>query len=137
MNAHAPYEFTRDDARQRLRVRLRRPPNAADYIAIIDRQIAEDCWHFDIVYDVRAQLMGISSAEDIQAATEHVLQQVARLGPRGAVAVVSQQPDIVAAAQVYAYRMPAVNVQVFWDIADAERWLDQLRAPVADDGSPT
>lgn len=132
MNAQARYEYTRDDARQRLRIRLRRPPDAADYIAIVDRQITECSWHFDIVYDVRAQLMGISSAEDIQVATEYVLQQVAALGPRGAVAVVSQQPDIVAAAQIYAYRMPGVNVQVFWDMADAERWLDQLHPPGAD-----
>ncbi len=134
MHLQAKYEYTRDDARQRIRIRLRQAPDAADYIAIVDRQIADGTWHFDIVYDVRAQLTGLSSKEDIQTAREYVERQVAALGPRGAVAVVSPHTEIVAAAQIYAYRARGIQVEVFWDMADAERWLDERRSRLADAG---
>ena len=128
MNEQPLYEYTRDDARQRLRIRLRQPPKAADFIAIVDRQISDGAWLFDIVYDVRSQLTGISSAEDVQAGANYVQAQVAAHGPRGAVAIVSRQSGIVAAAQIYAHRARGFDVEVFWDMDDADRWLDHRRA---------
>ena len=126
MSRQQRYDFIRDDSRRRVIVKAREPLDAADLVAIVDRQIAEGAWRFGIVYDLRVAFAGATSPEDGQTIAAYVLRQVAAHGPRGAVAIVTRQPDMIAAGLMYAYRARKVNVEVFWDIDEAECWLDEL-----------
>jgi hypothetical protein len=60
-----------------------------------------------------------------------MLDQVARLsaayGPRGPVAIIATQPAVFGMAL---FRQPAAGlVEVFYDLAEAEGWLDARQVP--------
>lgn len=125
MTAPPAFQFVRDDAKRRLYVTALRPYVAADVIAVFDRQLAEGAWTFDMLYDLR-RIPSATTAAEARLASAALRSYVAAHGRRGRVALVTRDANIIGVAQVYAYDSTAVgvDVQVFWDIGDAEEWLD-------------
>jgi hypothetical protein len=121
-----PFTYAKDDTRRRIRVKLHDPIRLDEAIAIVQQQAVDGAWAYHLLYDAR----GITSPPDsAQAAQvlEHVKRLIAEYGPRGRVALVTRHPDMIALSQGYAFNAAktAVEVQVFWDINEAERWLDE------------
>lgn len=122
-----PYDYERDDAKQRIRVRLQGQPQVEQFFAIIDRQADEGTWSFDILYDARRVCSPLGQ-DDADRVAAHVYRKLMTVGPRGAVAVVATAGDVIGAAQLYAFNTAraGVVVEVFWAMSEAESWLDGL-----------
>jgi hypothetical protein len=124
-----PFAYVRDDARRRIRVTAYGPLRLADVTAIVDRQAREHTWTYGIAYDFRRMPTPLSLEEGHLLAA-HISGHVSAHGPRGPVAIVTTAPDLIAGTQLYAFsNAPAgFNVQVFWDLEEAEAWLDDPTA---------
>jgi hypothetical protein len=121
------YDYVRDDAKRRIRVTLHQRLSADELIGIVDRQAEEGAWTYGMLYDLRS-LQDPSPKEDIVTVSARVQAHIATYGSRGPVALVTRAIGIVGAGQMYAAEgmNRGFNVQVFWDIDDAEEWLSQL-----------
>lgn len=119
------YEYLRDDAHRRVRVTLRVPLDPSDYVAIIDRQASEGAWTFGLLYDLRFVQEPTASADNDQI-SERVRTHMAVLGKRGPVAIVTREVAVIARSQSYAAHVTrGYDVEVFWDVDEAEDWLRQ------------
>ena len=120
-----PFDYVRDDARRRITVAARAPLRPDDFLRVIDRQAQEQTWSYGLLYDLRALSAPLSRGEYDELAAD-VFRHVATLGPRGPVAVVTASANLIGAVQLYAFILErgGVNVQVFWDVTEAERWLE-------------
>ncbi len=121
----AAFEFLRDDTRRRIRVTARATLHAADLATIVVRQANEGAWSFGILYDLRAIQIATPRADALLVA-DLVRSYLATHGPRGPVALVTRDARMVGIGQSYADSGATIGleVQVFWDMADAEQWLD-------------
>ncbi|PWT82158.1 MAG: hypothetical protein C5B57_09140 [Blastocatellia bacterium] len=117
--------YARDDEQRRIRVILAGSVTLPDLLAVVDRQASEGTWTYGLLYDLREIADPLSWSD-----TEALLAQVRRLtsahGSRGPVAVVSRSAATVGTTLMYAHRAgDDLNIEVFWDPLDAERWLDR------------
>jgi len=119
-----PFDYTRDDDRRRIRLFARDPISVSDVQAVLARQVADRAWRYGLLIDVRLATLRVNDNPTFLA----LVQQLEALhGPHGPVAVVTRKPANIAAAKAYAMQSaptPAMEVDVFWDSDDAERWLD-------------
>jgi hypothetical protein len=121
MPLHQQY---RDDIRCRIGWRATNPLTLHDVMAQLDRQLAEGAWRYGIVVDLR---MSILAEADRDALLARMLALSETHGPNGPVALVTNRPADVANAQVFALRSKATSsIEVFWDIDEANRWLDDI-----------
>jgi hypothetical protein len=121
----APFEYERDDAKRRIRVTARRALQPDEFRAIVDRQVQEQTWAYALLYDLRRMSEAVARSDaDMLAA--YVYRYLITHGSRGPVAVVTTSFGVLGAAQVYATNTSraGVEVHVFWDVFEAERWLD-------------
>jgi hypothetical protein len=130
MNAEK-FDYVRDDGHRRIRIIARQPLESVDLCEIVDRQVREDTWTYGILYDMRATTGGGMSKMETRAVAEHVRAHVARYGVRGPVALLTSTADLADLGQRYAFFLGAkagLQFKVFWNLAEAERWLDQWQA---------
>jgi hypothetical protein len=122
------FDYVRDDGRRRIRITAKEPLRAEDFAAVMTRQAAEDTWAFGVLYDMRA-IGGATTRPDARATAELAKRFIAEHGPRGRVAVVTRDARMVGIAQAYADdgAKSGMEVQVFWDLAEAENWLGEER----------
>jgi hypothetical protein len=122
------YVYIRDDANRRIRIIVHERLNADELIGIVDRQASEATWAYGVLYDMRS-VQDASPKEDIVTVSARVEEHIATLGARGPVALVTRAFGVVGAGQIYAAESLSrgFNVQVFWDIDDAEEWLSRPR----------
>src|SRR5262245_20249520 len=117
--------YIRDDDRRRIRVTIADSATLAELIAVVDRQASEGTWQYGMLYDVRA-LGDPSTAADRETVLNHVRRLITVHGPRGPVAVVARSSATIGTAQMYSHRAGEdLMLQVFWDLDEAERWLEQ------------
>jgi hypothetical protein len=98
-------------------------------MAIVDQQIAEGLWAYGILYDLR-HTDDPTSREDAALVTAYVQAQSETHGRRGPVVLVTRAPAVLSGGLVYAYEAArrGVDIQVFWDLEEAEEWLTQRLA---------
>ena len=120
-----PFEYTKDDVRRRIKIVGRDPISTSDLMAHIDRQVADGAWTYGVLYDARATSNPPSAAEMPQMAA-YVQKIAAQHGARGPVAIVTRESATVAVAHIYSVlgKRAGFRAEVFWDIDEAERWLD-------------
>jgi hypothetical protein len=119
-----PIDYVRDDRRRRIRLLARDPITVEDGFAVLARQVADGAWHYGMLVDVRLATLQIG---DNPAFLARVQELEVDHGPHGPVAVVTRKPANIAAAKGYAMQSAptaSLEVDVFWDMDDAERWLD-------------
>ena len=117
------FDYLRDDARRQIRIRPRRDLRAADYIDILGRQASEGTWGYGSIYDART-ISSALSADELAAIAVSVKEHQQRLGRRGPVAVVTRDRSIIGASQIYSQQDTDVEMEVFWDLPEAQEWLD-------------
>jgi hypothetical protein len=120
-----PYDYVRDDGRQRITITVRAPLAPEDFRRIIERQAQEQTWSYGMLYDLRA-LSAPLAREEYDMLAADVFRHVATHGQRGPVAVVTRSANLIGSIQLYAFVVErgGVNLEVFWDVVEAERWLD-------------
>jgi hypothetical protein len=120
-----PIEYTRDDSRRRINVRLIRPVTTDEFLDLIDRQAREGAWQYGMLYDARGSVEAPPPVDSARMLAR-IRDLANRLGERGPIAIVTASTAAIGIAQVYAFRAEkTMNVQIFWDKAEAERWLDE------------
>jgi len=125
-----PITYERDDLRRRIIVTLEGPLDVDEIVATIDRQASEGTWHYSRLYDAR--LHEAPTSAQIRALLGHVLERTRMHGPRGPVAVVTDHLAVYGMVRMYmSLGENDGTVEVFRDIAEAERWLT-ARALAAD-----
>jgi hypothetical protein len=124
-----PIIYERDDARRRISVKLTGRVTVDDLLAIVDRQAAEQTWHYSLCYDARGITKdAVSTVDEVRQVLRHVVQTSARHGARGPVAIVTDNPGDYAMVRMYSSlgAEERITVEVFRDPSDAVRWLDSV-----------
>jgi RecJ-like exonuclease len=122
-----PITYERDDARHRINVTLAGTVTVEDLLAIVDRQAAEQTWHYGLSYDARRITKDAASTiDEVRRVLQHVVETSARHGKRGPVAIVTDHPADYAMVRMYSSlgAQQRITVEVFRDPSDAVRWLD-------------
>jgi len=124
-----PYQYVRDDTARRIRITLTDPLTVAERIAAVEQQVADDAWGYATLIDARFLAAYKPAPTEMQAVVARVAEFVAEYGPRGPVAIVSNRATVIGAGQMYNYFSGKKNaVEVFWDLDEARRFLDQQAA---------
>ena len=124
-----PYQYARDDTARRIRITLTDPLTVAERIAVAEQQVADGAWRYGTLIDARSLALYTPNPAEMQAVVARVAELVAEYGPRGPVAIVSNRAAVISAGQMYSYYGGEKNaVEVFWDLEEARRFLDQQGA---------
>ena len=122
-----PIQYQRDDARQRITATITHPVTLSGLKDFVDRQGAERAWKYGVLCDARSMAEPLSPLNTWEL-MEHVREVIAKRGPRGPVAIVAATTTTATIARLYAVVwQQAANLQfnTFYDVAAAERWLDE------------
>jgi RecJ-like exonuclease len=129
-----PITYERDDARTRIDVTLAGTVTVEDLLSIVDRQAAEQTWHYALYYDARRITKDAAgTVDEVRRVLRHVVETSATHGARGPVAIVTDNPADYSIVRMYSTlgADQHVTVEVFRDPSDALRWLDAARRPSA------
>jgi hypothetical protein len=129
LRCSVPLEYVLDHARQRLTIIGRDPVDVPDELAWLERQLADGAWAYGTLDDLRLVTWNPTS-EEVRRILRRIGMLSATHGPRGPVAIVATQP-LFDRARTYAASLGALlghEVDVFYELADAERWLDERQA---------
>ncbi len=115
--------FQRNDATRRVTVLVTGPLLAAEILSIVDWQAETRIWDYGCLYDERRMTLP-PRVVDMAPIARYVQQLETVYGPRGPVAVVAARGGSV---DVYARLSKQIGFafQVFDDLTEAERWLEQ------------
>jgi hypothetical protein len=120
-----PLQYERDDIRHRLRVTLADPFSATDLIASVERQFAEGAWRYGLLVDARSTFQA-PQPTDMRSFVASLRALITAHGPRGPVAIVAKKSGTIIGAQLYSFFSQKMEpVETFWDIDDAQQWLDE------------
>jgi hypothetical protein len=120
-----PLQYLRDDARRRIRVTVTEPFDLDELIVAVEQQLADGAWRYGLLVDARGPLT-VSPTSDIQSYATHVRELVAAHGPRGPIAVISRDASMIGGVNKYTLLVGKnETLEVFWDLDDGQRWLDQ------------
>src|SRR5215203_7483609 len=96
-----PIEYQLDETRHRILVISRGTVTLDDTKAIMNRQAADGAWSYPLLYDMRDGLY-IPSHEDLHQLIQHVGAITTKYGPRGPVAFVVLNPELLQKGLHYA-----------------------------------
>ena len=125
-----PIVTTRDDEHRLLTVKLSDPWSVEEIAVSIDRQLAENTWKYDTIYDLRGT-RGMPTEPDILWLVKQGDQYLALRGARGLVAVLIDRTESGKLQKQYAEYAGTRNrvaLRVFDDEAAAREWLASARS---------
>jgi hypothetical protein len=125
-----PIRYQRDDVRRRVMLTVEGPFAVADFLAVMERQRADNAGAYGMLADLRG-MTGDPAIDDLR----QFLSEAARATePRGPVALLATDPVIYGRACTYAaLTRSTLTIAVFRDRDNAEEWLtDQAKTTQAD-----
>jgi hypothetical protein len=132
-----PVQYARDDVKRRITLTVSDPLTLEERIAAVEHQLADGAWRYGLIIDARGIASFTPQLTDMQAAASRLAELVAVHGPRGPVALVSRQPGVIGASAMHnSLGVKTPGVQVFWDLDDAQTFLDRLDAETASSPPP-
>jgi hypothetical protein len=124
-----PVQYVRDDAKRRITLTVSDPLTVEERIAAVERQLADGAWGYGLIIDARSMASFTPQLAEMRAAASRLAELVAAHGPRGPVALVSRQSSVIGASAMHnSLGVKTPGVLVFWDMDDAQRFLDRLDA---------
>ncbi len=120
-----PIHYERDDARRRLVIMTTGQVTTEEVRSTLERQAKEGTWSYSVLYDARAG-RNVPTLDDVRQLVLYVGQLTCRYGPRGPVALISSDPQLSRMGKAYSNlgELTSLDVKVFSDVEEAERWLD-------------
>jgi hypothetical protein len=120
-----PIHYERDDAIHRLRVTLTDPLTVAELLASVERQFDDGAWRYGLLVDARSTFR-TPQPMDMRSFVSSVRELATLHGPRGPIAIVAKESGAIVGAQMYRFFGRKMEiVETFWDLADAQQWLDE------------
>src|ERR1700687_6053588 len=95
-----PHTYVRDEVRRRVTVTVSGPLTMEVVLVIVDRQAIDGTWTYGVLHDLRGAI-GTVDASAIRSLVDHVKQLGAIHGPRGPVALVSNEPAQFGVGRMY------------------------------------
>jgi hypothetical protein len=124
-----PVQYVRDDAKRRITLTVSDPLTVEERITAVEHQLADGAWGYGLIIDARSMASFTPKLTEMQAAASRLAELVAVHGPRGPVALVSRQSSVIGASAMHnSLGVKTPGVQVFWDMDDAQKFLDRLDA---------
>jgi hypothetical protein len=124
-----PVQYVRDDAKRRITLTVSDPLTVEERITAVEHQLADGAWGYGLIIDARSMASFTPKLTEMQAAASRLAELVAVHGPRGPVALVSRQSSVIGASAMHnSLGVKTPGVQVFWDMDDAQKFLDRLGA---------
>src|SRR6266849_4458814 len=125
-----PTDYVLDCARQRLTIIGRDPIGVPDVLAWLERQAADGAWVYRTLDDLRLVTWN-PTTEEVRRILRRIVTLSATHGLRGPAAIVATRPVLVGMAHMYAALsdQAAGHVEAFYELIEAERWLDEQQAP--------
>jgi hypothetical protein len=119
-----PIHYERDDTNRLILAVARGAVTLADTLAVINRQVSDGAWSYKMLYDARGGTNAPTS-DDLHQLVHHVGALTTKYGPRGPVALVVRDPDLIKMGERYARlgNLTALAVGLFLTIEDAQLWL--------------
>jgi len=118
-----PFEYEREDARRRLVVTVDGPFQTSDMLACIERQRVEGTWTYGVLYDLR-RMTGTATFAELREIMGQATSHPPTERSRGPVAILATDPGVYTTACRYAaLGRSRLTIEVFRDLADADRWL--------------
>jgi hypothetical protein len=115
--------YARDDSRRLVTVTFDGPFSLRETVATLDRQAAEGTWPYARLYDQR-RLDPPPSSHEIRVVLEAVRARIREHGPRGPVAILTDQAVVYGTVRQYMLLADdEPSVALFRDAEEAERWL--------------
>jgi hypothetical protein len=119
-----------DRARQRLTIIGRDPVGVPDVLAWLERRAADGSWPCGTLDDLRLVTWN-PTTEEVRRILRRIVALSVTHGLRGPAAIVATHPVLFGMAHMYsALSDPTAGpVEAFYELAEAERWLDEHQAP--------
>ena len=115
--------YARDDDRRLITVMADGPFDVDGILGTLDRQATEGTWQYARLYDDRRVTVPPTS-EQTRSLLDAVRRRIREHGPRGPVAIVTDQPANYGMVRMYMTLADEEQfVAVFRESSDAERWL--------------
>ena len=118
-----PFQYARDDTTRRIRTTLSDPLTVDELIALVEHQLADGTWRYGMIIDARSVALFTFKPVEMQLFVARVRDRSAAHGPRGPVAVVSRHSPVISGSTIY--KSFGGKAEVFWDMDEAQRFLDQ------------
>lgn len=120
-----PIYYYRDDARRRVVETSFGKVTLADMIRVVDQQVTDGVWDYDVVADARS-IGQVPTSSELREILQHIGMITTRHGPRGRVALVTSDPELNRTGTEFAEvcQLIAMELEVFQTIEEATRWLD-------------
>ena len=113
---------------RRIVVTVSGPYVLAETMGVVDRQVLEDTWRYQLHNDERG-LTTLPTEGEVRVLAAHVSDRMARHGERGPVAVVTNQYAMLRLCSTTIERHGrTLRAEVLRELADAERWLKVMAA---------
>jgi hypothetical protein len=120
-------EYVLDRVRARLTIVGQDSIGEPEVVKWLGRQAVDGAWAYSTLVDLRLVVWN-PTTEEIRRILHRIVTLSVTHGPRGPVAVVATQPALFGMAHMYA-ALSDQAVEAFYDFAEAERWLEDQRAP--------
>jgi hypothetical protein len=131
-----PIQYQLDDINRRIRLTLTDPVTVADFLASVECQLANGAWSYGTLVDARIPFTA-PRASDMREFVAGVRELIQTHGPRGPVAVVTRESGAISSSQMYnVFGGKTESIEVFWDLDDAQQWLDEKLAEARETPEP-
>lgn len=121
-------EYRRDPVKKRVTLVAHGDVTLQEVLEVTSRQAGDgSSWADRVLYDARLR-RGALTVPDLKQLADVTADYIARLGPRGRLAIVVPDEGGYGMAQMYAFVGARFNgeIEVFRNLVDAERWLDEV-----------
>jgi hypothetical protein len=123
-----PVHYVRDDATRRITLTLSDPLTVTEIITTAEHQLADNAWLFELLIDTRATLVVFRPIQMRLFATD-LREFVTTHGPPGPIAIVATKSATIRANIYLVFGEKTESFKVFWDLDDAQQWLDERLVP--------
>jgi hypothetical protein len=122
-----PIHYERNDKKRRILTISEGVVTLDDTLAIIDRQVADGAWTYQMLFDTRAS-PSLPTLDELRIVVRHVGILTTKYGPRGPVAMVVVDPALFEIGGRYARLadLTSLRVGLFGTPLEAEEWLTAL-----------
>jgi hypothetical protein len=128
------YDYALDRSRRRVIVVMHPGFRLPDVFTLLDRLEADDGWGYGGLFDGR-ELSWTPTTSDIRQVVDHIARVSTRFGVKpGPAALVAGSVVVFGMGRMLATlgeSAAGLTMNVFKDLAKAERWLDERQSPPA------
>lgn len=122
-----PVHYVRDDATRRITLTLTDPLTVTELITAAERQLADGAWLYGLLVDARNTFVAFRPIL-VRLVAADLREFVTAHGPPGPIAIVATKSGAIKANIYLVFGEKTESFEVFWDLDDARRWLDERMA---------